>query len=92
MSGNRFLIYQLVQTFSFLSFSVTIQQTWINRINFVVNGICRLGPAEWFLWFLSKPAQVAVLLLSILLSIDILDNGTADVYAKMVRFKERAPF
>lgn len=35
---------------------------------------------------------MAVLLLSIYLSVDILDNGIVDVYVKMVRFKERGLF
>lgn len=45
-----------------------------------------------FCGFLSRPTQVAVLLLSVQLSVDILDNGTVDVYVKMVRFKGRSLF
>ncbi len=44
------------------------------------------------LWFLLRPTQVAVLPLSVWLSVDILDNGTLDVYVKMARFKERGLF
>lgn len=54
--------------------------------------ICGLDPAEWVLWPLSRSTQVAVLLLSVWLSIDILDNGTVDVYVIMGRFKERGFF
>lgn len=47
---------------------------------------CLKCKAEWRLWFLSRPTQVAVLWLSALLSID---KGTIDVYVIMAGFKER---
>lgn len=52
---------------------------------------CLKCKAEWRLWFLSRPTQVAVLWLSV-----SLDKGRVDVYVIMAGFKERlylrAPF
>lgn len=47
---------------------------------------CLKCAAEWRLWFLSRPTQVAVLRLCAPLSID---EGTVDVYVIMAGFKER---
>lgn len=71
---------------SFTSFSLNPLDKWF------ASEICGLDPAEWVLWPLSRSTQVAVLLLSVWLSIDILDNGTVDVYVIMGRFKERGFF
>lgn len=61
----------------------------IHNTNDLFIEICGLHPAEWILWFLSRPTQVAVLCLSVSLSTDILDKAMVDVYVIMVRFKEK---